>query len=124
MAIFNTYEENGRTIRVWRESRGSKTLERKFFIAYEVNAILNGKWGHKVCNTLKEAEKCAYAWSKAVKEKYGFERWVPYSRQIFTHIEGTSYQAVGGGRNSAKFYITVVNPGEPTISERLIDAQC
>jgi len=122
MAVYNTYEENGRTIRVWRESRGRKTLERKFYIAFEINAKLNGKWGRKVLNTLDEAIEYARHWGKAIQEKYGFTEWIGYDRQILTHINGLSYRAIGGGKNSAEFFITEVNPGEPTISERLIAA--
>ena len=118
--VNNTLVENGRTVRVWEESRGNKTLVRKFYIAYEVNARLNGKYGRKVLNTFDEAVECAKAWQKAVAEKYGFEGWSLNDRQIFTHIDGTAFFATGGGKNSAYCYITEVNPGEPVISEELV----
>lgn len=120
MAVRNTYVENGRTIRVWVESRGKKTLERRFFIGYEVNAYLNGRRGRKVLQTFDEAVECAKAWQKAVSEKYGFERWIDNGRnQLYTHVHGTACLAVGGGRNCAYSYISEIGLNE-VISERFI----
>lgn len=120
MAVRNTYVENGRTVRVWTESRGKNILERKFFIGYEVNACLNGRRGRKVLQTFDEAVKCARGWQKAIAEKYGFDGW-SRDRQVCTHVPGTAFFAVGGG-NSASSYITEVGLNE-TISERLIKRQ-
>lgn len=42
MAIVNTFVSDDKTIRIWKESRGNKTLTRKFYVLFRLTMISDG----------------------------------------------------------------------------------
>ena len=83
---------NGETVRVWEESRGNKTLVKKFCVNYTVYAILNGKSGRKTYKTLEEAINVMEEWKEKIQNKYSIEKWLNYSsRTPITHVEAAGY---------------------------------
>jgi len=116
----HTIVEDGKTIRLWTESRGSKTLVRIFELQYRVNAYLNGRWGSKICGTLKEAKGCMDTWQFAIAKKYGVREWRKDNGQVLTHVDGTAFYAIVK-MNTAKCFITEEAALKPCIAEFLKD---
>ncbi len=116
--IVSTVVENGRTVRTWQESRGDKTLTRKFYLRYRVNAICNGK--HQtvaLCETKDEAKKVLLDTKKEVDEKYQPREWLnESSRTPLTHLSDVGFLSTFGGEKSVSLYLTEEGTNE-TISE-------
>ena len=85
MAIVKTSVENGKTIRVWKESRGSKTLTRKFYVQYRLMMLTTGHVDSKVFDTFSQAKEASKEWMDSLGKN-----WVSYN-EFCTHIEGTEW---------------------------------
>ena len=98
MAVVKTYVYNKRTIRVWEESRGSKTLTRKFYVQYRLMMLTTGHVGSKVFDTLSQAKEASKEWMDSLGKD-----WRRYN-EYCTHIEGTEWWCFDK-RVNAKCYI-------------------
>lgn len=118
--VVSTIVENGRTVRTWQESRGKKTLTRRFYIKYRVNAICNGKhYTIAMCDTQDEAERTMLTTKKKVDAKYNPNGWGNMStRTILTHIYEVGFWCTFGAKKSISLYLTEEGTNE-TISEVL-----
>lgn len=83
MAVVKTFVENEKTIRVWEESRGSKTLTRKFYVQYRLMMLTTGHVESKVFDTLSQAKEASKEWMDSLGKD-----WRRYN-EYCTHIEGT-----------------------------------
>ena len=99
MAVVKTYVRNKKTIRVWQESRGSKTLTRKFYVQYRLMMITTGHVDSKVFDTLSQAKEASNEWMGSLGKD-----WRRYN-EYCTHIEGTECRCFDKGVNNAKCYI-------------------
>ena len=108
MAIVKTSVENGKTIRVWKESRGSKTLTRKFYVQYRLMMLTTGHVDSKVFDTLSQAKEASKEWMDSLGKD-----WRRYN-EYCTHIEGTEWWCFDK-RVNAKCYIC--EEGSERISE-------
>lgn len=107
MAVVATYCENNKTIRVWQESRGKKTLTRKFYLQYAVNVIVNGKYSRVLYDTLDEALAKRTLWKQNIEKYRGIKHSDWFSkRTALTHIEEYGYIAACRDHYSAEAYIT------------------
>lgn len=118
--VVSTIVENGRTIRTWEESRGKKTLTRKFYIKYRVNAICNGKhYTIEMCDTYSETLHVMLNTKKKIDVKFQPKDWLNMSnRTPLTHIVDAGFLATLGAKKSIKLYLTEEGTKE-TISEVL-----
>ena len=98
MAVVKTYVYNKKTIRVWEESRGSKTLTRKFFVHYRLMMLTTGRVDSKVFDTLSQAEEASKEWMCSLGKD-----WRKYN-EYCPHIEGTDWRCYDKGV-CAKCYI-------------------
>lgn len=98
MAVVKTYVYNKKTIRVWEESRGSKTLTRKFYVQYRLMMITAGNVDSKVFDTLSQAKEASKEWMDSLGKD-----WRKYN-EYCTHIEGTEWWCFDKHVN-AKCYI-------------------
>lgn len=98
MAVVKTYVHNKKTIRVWEESRGSKTLTRKFYVQYRLMMLTTGHVESKVFDTLSQAKEASKEWMDSLGKD-----WRRYN-EYFTHIEGTEWWCFDK-RVNAKCYI-------------------
>ena len=112
----HTITDNGRTIRLWTESRGNKTLMRLFYIKYHVNAYLNGRWGSQLFNTLADAKACMKGWQDAITKKYGVRGWYKNDRETLSYLDGTAFYA-DVVKHSARCFILDEASNEPSIAE-------
>ena len=83
MPVVKTYVHNNKTIRVWEESRGIKTLTRKFYVKYRLMKITHGQVNSNVYDTLSQANKARKEWMDSIGKD-----WRRYN-EFCTHIEGT-----------------------------------
>lgn len=117
--VLSTNIENGRTVRTWQESRSNgKTLTRKFYLQYRVNAICNGKhYTISICDTQKDAEQKMLDTKKKVDAKYHPKGWCNKSnRTPLTHIYEVGFLCTFGAKKSIELYLTEEGTNE-TISE-------
>lgn len=98
MAVVKTYVYNKKTIRVWEESRGSKTLTRKFYVQYRLMMVATGRVDSKVSDTLSQAKEASKEWMDSLGKD-----WRKYN-EYCTHIEGTEWWCFDKHVN-AKCYI-------------------
>ena len=98
MAVVKTYVYNKKTIRVWEESRGSKTLTRKFYVQYRLMMLTTGRVDSKVFDTLSQAKEASKEWMGSLGKD-----WRRYN-EYCTHIEGTEWWCFDK-RVNAKCYI-------------------
>lgn len=104
MAVVKTYVYNKKTIRVWKESRGSRTLTRKFYVQYRLMMVTAGadistrNDDSKVFDTLSQAKEASKEWM----DSFGKD-WRRYN-EYCTHIEGTDWYCYDKGV-CAKCYI-------------------
>ena len=98
MAVVKTYVYNKKTIRVWGESRGSKTLTRKFYVQYRLMRLTTGHVDSKVFDTLSQAKEASKEWMDSLGKD-----WRRYN-EYCTHIEGTEWWCFYK-RVNAKCYI-------------------
>lgn len=98
MAVVKTYVHNKKTIRVWEESRGSKTLTRKFYVQYRLMMLTTGHVDSKVFDTLSQAKEASKEWMDPLGKD-----WRRYN-EYCTHIEGTEWWCFDK-RVNAKCYI-------------------
>lgn len=98
MAVVKTYVYNKKTIRVWEESRGSKTLTRKFYVQYRLMMLTTGRVDSKVFDTLSQAKEASKEWMDSLGKD-----WRKYN-EYCTHIEGTEWYCYDKGV-CAKCYI-------------------
>ena len=98
MAVVKTYVHNKKTIRVWEESRGSKTLTRKFYVQYRLMMLTTGHIESKVFDTLSQAKESSKEWMNSLGKD-----WRRYN-EYCTHIEGTEWWCFDK-RVNAKCYI-------------------
>lgn len=98
MAVVKTYVHNKKTIRVWEESRGSKTLTRKFYVQYRLMMLTTGHVDSKVFDTLSQAKEASKEWMDSLGKD-----WRRYN-EYCTHIEGTEWWCFDK-RVNAKCYI-------------------
>lgn len=98
MAVVKTYVHNKKTIRVWEESRGSKTLTRKFYVQYRLMMLTTGHVDSKVFDTLSQAKEVSKEWMDSLGKD-----WRRYN-EYCTHIEGTEWWCFDK-RVNAKCYI-------------------
>lgn len=98
MAVVKTYVRNKKTIRVWEESRGSKTLTRKFYVQYRLMMLTTGHVDSKVFDTLSKAKEASKEWMDSLGKD-----WRRYN-EYCTHIEGTEWWCFDK-RVNAKCYI-------------------
>lgn len=98
MAVVKTFVENEKTIRVWEESRGSKTLTRKFYVQYRLMMLTTGHVESKVFDTLSQANEASKEWMDSLGKD-----WRRYN-EYCTHIEGTEWWCFDKHVN-AKCYI-------------------
>lgn len=98
MAVVKTYVHNKKTIRVWEESRGSKTLTRKFYVQYRLIMLTTGHVDSKVFDTLSQAKEASKEWMDSLGKD-----WRIYN-EYCTHIEGTEWWCFDK-RVNAKCYI-------------------
>ena len=98
MAVVKTYVHNKKTIRVWEESRGSKTLTRKFYVQYRLMMLTTGHVESKVFDTLSQAKEASKEWMDSLGKD-----WRRYN-EYCTHIEGTEWWCFDKHVN-AKCYI-------------------
>ena len=108
MAIVKTSVENGKTIRVWKESCGGKTLTRKFYVQYRLMMLTTGHVDSKVFDTLSQAKEASKEWMDSLGKD-----WRRYN-EYCTHIEGTEWWCFDK-RVNAKCYIC--EEGSERISE-------
>lgn len=108
MAVVKTFVENEKTIRVWEESRGNKTLTRKFYVIYRLTKVINGRPETVAFDTLTQAAQAGREWMS----KTGND-WRRYN-EYCTHIEGTEWMCFDK-RVNAKCYIS--EEGGKRISE-------
>ena len=108
MAVVNTYVHNEKTIRVWEESRGSKTLTRKFYVQYRLMMLTAGRVDSKVFDTLSQAKEASKEWMDSLGKD-----WRRYN-EYCTHIEGTEWRCLDKGAR-AKCYIC--SEGSKLLSE-------
>lgn len=80
MAVVKTYEENQRTIRVWEESRGSKTLTRRFYLKYRLYIIEDGKMRSTLHDTFSECKRIATEYMDSHAQS-----WCRYD-ELATHV--------------------------------------
>ena len=85
MVVVKTYVYKKKTIRVWEESRGSKTLTRKFYVQYRLMMLTTGRVDSKVFDTLSQAKEA----SKECMDSFGKD-WRRYD-EYCTNIEGTHW---------------------------------
>lgn len=98
MAVVKTYVHNKKTIRVWQESLGSKTLTRKFYVQYRLMMLTTGHVDSKVFDTLSQAKEASNEWMDSLGKD-----WRRYN-EYCTHIEGTEWWCFDK-RVNAKCYI-------------------
>ena len=98
MAVVKTYVYNKKTIRVWEESPGSKTLTRKFYVQYRLMMLTTGHVDSKVFDTLSQAKEASKEWMGSLGKD-----WRKYN-EYCTHIEGTEWWCFDKHVN-AKCYI-------------------
>lgn len=98
MAVVKTYVHNKKTIRVWEESRGSKTLTRKFYVQYRLMMLTTDHVESKVFDTLSQAKEASKEWMDSLGKD-----WRRYN-EYCTHIEGTEWWCFDK-RVNAKCYI-------------------
>lgn len=98
MAVVKTYVHNNKTIRVWEESRGIKTLTRKFYVKYRLMKIAHGQVDSNVYDTLSQAKCACEEWMNSIGND-----WRRYN-EYCTHIEGSQCMCFDKGI-SAKCYI-------------------
>lgn len=98
MAVVKTFVENEKTIRVWEESRGIKTLTRKFYVQYRLMMLTTGHVESKVFDTLSQAKEASKEWMDSLGKD-----WRRYN-EYCTHIEGTEWWCFDKHVN-AKCYI-------------------
>lgn len=98
MTVVKTYIRNKKTIRVWQESRGSKTQTRKFYVQYRLMMLTTGHVDSKVFDTLSQAKDASNEWMDSLGKD-----WRRYN-EYCTHIEGTEWRYFDKGV-SAKCYI-------------------
>lgn len=98
MAVVKTYVHNKKTIRVWEEIRGSKTLTRKFYVQYRLMMLTTGHVDSKVFDTLSQAKEASKEWMDSLGKD-----WRRYN-EYCTHIEGTEWWCFDK-RVNAKCYI-------------------
>ena len=108
MAVVKTFVENEKTIRVWEESRGNKTLIRKFYVQYRLTMITTGHVNSNVFDTLSQAKEASKEWMDSLGRD-----WRRYN-EYCTHIEGTEWMCFDK-RVNAKCYIS--EEGGKRISE-------
>ena len=108
MAVVKTFVKNEKTIRVWQESRGSKTLTRKFYVQYRLMMLTTGHVDSKVFDTLSQAKEASNEWMGSLGKD-----WRRYN-EYCTHIEGTEWWCFDKGV-CAKCYIC--EEGSEIISE-------
>lgn len=117
MAIVDTRIENGKTVRVWQESRGKKTLEKTFYLMFEVMVCTrDGRIGVVKYHTLKEARKRVSQYIKDLGAIKGLSN--PYDawrerNTACTTIDGKEYVSNYG------HVIHIYTCGGETISERI-----
>lgn len=116
--IVSTTVENGRTVRTWQEARSNgKTLTRKFYIKYRVNAICNGKhYTIAFCDTKDEAVQTMLTTKKKVDAKYHPNGWGNNTRTPLTHIYEVGFLSTFGAQKAISLYLTEEGTNE-TISE-------
>lgn len=108
MAVVCTYVKDNKTIRIWHESRGKKTLIRKFYLRYMLSMINRGHLETKVFDTFSKAKQYSKEWmDKNAKD------WRRYN-EFCTHIDGSQWRSIDKGV-SARCYIT--EEGGDLISE-------
>ncbi len=118
--ITSTEVINGKTIRTWEEPRSNgKTLTRKFYIRYRVNAICNGKhYTIAMCDTQSAAEQAMFDTKAKVDNKYKPKMWLNMSdRTPLTHIYEVGFLSTSGAKKSISLYLTA--EGGERISETL-----
>lgn len=108
MGIVKTYIRNNKTIRVWEQSYGQKTLTRRFYVNYRVIMVTDKYVESKIFSTLSLAKKGSLEWMNFIGNN-----WRKYN-EICTHIEDTAWRCFSNGIN-AKCYIC--SEGGSTISE-------
>lgn len=108
MAVVKTYVHNKKTIRVWEESRGSKTLTRKFYVKYRLMMLTTSHVDSKVFDTISQAKEASKDWMYSLGKD-----WRRYN-EYCTHIEGTEWWCFDKGVH-AKCYIC--SEGGEIISE-------
>lgn len=107
MAVVKTFVENEKTIRVWEESRGNKTLIRKFYVQFRL-VMITDRINSKVFDSLSQAKEAGKEWMDSLGKD-----WRRYN-EYCTHIEGTEWRCFDK-RVNAKCYIT--EEGGKRISE-------
>lgn len=117
--VLSTIIENGRTVRTWQEQRGNdKTLTRKFYLQYRVNAICNGKhYTIAICDTQNDAEQKMFDTKQKVNDKYQPKNWLNISSSTpITHIYEVGYWCTICAKKRIELYLTEEGTNE-TISE-------
>ena len=112
--VLSTVVENGKTVRTWQQDLGRKTLTRKFYLKYKVNAICNGKYyviAEK--DTINEAEATLFDTKKKVDAKYSPKEWLNMSsRTALTHMVHVGFWRTFGAKKSIQLYITEESTGK------------
>lgn len=115
--VVSTVVENNKTVRTWQESRGKKTLTRRFVIRYRVNALCNGKhYTIAMCDTEREAGHVIVTTKRKVDAKYAPKFWVNESRRTSLTHHKDNFISAFGAKKSISLYITEEGANE-TISE-------
>lgn len=95
--VVRTFTENGKTIRVWQESRGNKTLTRKFYLRYRLITEYKGEIdGSMVFDTISDASNAQRKFMDRVKAEQAnnifFYKWIEDSNQTSTHVNDTAFK--------------------------------
>ena len=85
MPVVKTYVHNNKTIRVWEESRGIKTLTRKFYVKYRLMKIIDYHVDSNVYDTLSQSNKARKEWMDSIGKDWRI------NNEFCTHIEGTAW---------------------------------
>lgn len=91
MGIIKTYIENGRHIRIWSESRGSKTLTRKFYLRFRLCMVINGRLKSQLFDSLSIAEQKAEDFMKSL-----CNNWRLYD-ECCSHMNGKAWRCYNKG---------------------------
>lgn len=103
MTVERTYCKNNKTIRIWSESRVRNNgkryqLKRKFYLHYEIVAIINGKIEVKTNDNIDQAEYEMKNWMDEIAESRGIERskWFRNDRRFALTMKrlGTGFYLV------------------------------
>lgn len=112
MPVERTYCENNKTIRIWSESRVRNNgkryqLKRKFYLHYEIVAIINGKIEVKTYDNIDQAEYEMKNWMDEIAESRGIERskWFRNDRAFCSYNEEVGYWVLSGRGIIAECYV-------------------